>query len=176
MSQLVSPAAVATLAGHDDDPKFDGIASEAVDVVSAMAESYCRTSFAHVENDAVALDGSAGRKLILGNPPITDVISVAIDGTTISADDYLWTKRGLLFRAAGWGGIGAKVTVVYSHGFASVPADVAAVVRTAALRLASNPSQLERTMLEEYETWYAPSGFTIAEQITLNRYRRRTLS
>jgi hypothetical protein len=175
VSQLVSPASVATLAGRDDDAQFDGIASEAVEIISAMVASYCRLSFERVIGDTVVLEGGPSRRLILPNPPVTDVAAVAIDGTTIAADDYRWTRRGLLFRQAGWGAEASAVTATYDHGFTAVPSDIAAVTRTAALRLTSNPDQLARTLVEDFEVWHAyPAGFTIAELMTLNRYRRRS--
>lgn len=60
------------------------------------------------------------------------------------------------------------------QGFAPEPADdLAAVILTATARLVSNPAQLTREELDGYTVTGSFSGFTLPEQMILNRYRRR---
>lgn len=54
---------------------------------------------------------------------------------------------------------------------ATVPAELAAVIITAAARLTTNPQQLARESLGSQTAWYRPAEWTLAERITLDRYR-----
>ena len=67
----------------------------------------------------------------------------------------------------------------YTRGRGFTPAgepgeDVAAVITTAAARLATNPAQVQREALGDYAMAGAFDGFTLAETAVLHRHRRRT--
>lgn len=60
------------------------------------------------------------------------------------------------------------------QGVGARPADLAAVCRLAAARLASNPEQLTRQGVEGYSAMASTrGGFTVGERLALDRYRAR---
>jgi hypothetical protein len=172
---LVQPSAVTPFLEGMITPPDEWMALEAIEVASAMVRSYCRSSITHVAGDVAVLQGSHGRRLVLGERPVTAVTAVALDGTLLDPSDFRWQRSGALWRDAGWGGPSHEVEVEYDHGYAVVPADLAAVTRLAAVRLCSNPEQLAREEVEGYSVLVAtPAGFTVGERLILDRYRRKT--
>lgn len=181
---LVDPSALPTVLGRDE---IEGdLAVLAVDVASAMARSYCRQSITLVEGDVAVLAGTRERRLVLGERPVRAVSAVEVDGRPLSAAEYRWRRSGTLWREVGWGGPEAEVVVTYDHGFAVVPDDLRSVVHTAATRLYLNPAQWQSRSSSEagggeggstqssMVVSAAASGFTLAERMVLDRYRRRT--
>lgn len=76
------------------------------------------------------------------------------------------------------GAVSAMTAAARSHtrgrGFTDdgqVADDLAAVIITAAARLTTNPQQLARESLGSQTAWYRPAEWTLAERITLDRYR-----
>jgi hypothetical protein len=66
---------------------------------------------------------SGGRSNLLGLPgPVRSVASVALEGVVVT--DYEVLPNGL-WRSCGWGSTPAPVTVTYTHGLATAPADIA---------------------------------------------------
>ena len=55
-----------------------------------------------------------------------------------------------------------------------LPIDLAAVILTAAARLATNPAQLEQERAGDYYAVGGFKGWTLVELAVLHRYRRRT--
>lgn len=76
-------------------------------------------------------------KLILARRPVTEIVSVTVDGTTTAAGDYEFdAATGVLLSLSSdspslWYGL--KTTVVYKAGFADVPENL----RLAAMKLAN---------------------------------------
>lgn len=183
---LASGENLATLLGGDEGDGTDGQLSRwAVSIVSAWVRSYTRLSITPVVGAALALTGTRGRRLVIGERPLTAVSSVSLDGTALAPTDYRWNRQGALYRDAGWGGEDRAVLVVCSYGFAQVPADLWAVVQTAATRLVVNPAQWKSLReahasageaggsAERVAVAHGPTGFTASELAVLNRYRRR---
>jgi hypothetical protein len=172
---LVPASAVIALLDAELHAPDLAVAAEAVEVASAMVRSYCRSSITYVIGDVAVIPGTAARRLLLGERPVTAVASVRLDGTLLDPSAYRWQRSGALWRTGGWGGPDHDVEVTYSHGFTTVPADLAAVTRLAAARLATNPEQLSRQEMEGYSVLAAaPVGFTVGELLVLDRYRRKT--
>jgi len=85
--------------------------------------------------DTVVLVGTADRWLRLPGPPVISVAQVAIDAVTLAGQDYRLANDAL-WRWCGWRPVvfgatedmPAQVTVTYTHGLATVPADVVELV------------------------------------------------
>lgn len=175
MDPLVPTSAVMPFLESMITPPDEWLAAEAVDVASALIRSYTRSTITHVADDVAYVQGTHARRLVLGERPVTAVAAVRLDGTLLDAADYRVHRSGSLWRRGGWGGPECEVEVTYSHGYTTVPADLAAVCRLAAARLASNPEQLTREEVEGYSAVAStPVGFTVGELLVLDRYRRRT--
>jgi len=183
---LASGENLATLLGGDADDGTDGQLSRwAVGIVSAWVRSYCRLSITPVVGATLTLTGTRGRRLVVGERPLTAVSAVSIDGTALVPTEYRWNRQGSLFRDAGWGGEDRAVIVVCIFGFDQVPADLWGVVETASTRLIVNPAGW-KSLREAGSTGgeaggshervamsHGPTGFTAGELAVLNRYRRR---
>ncbi|MFC4494070.1 hypothetical protein ACFPA8_07980 [Streptomyces ovatisporus] len=77
--------------------------------------------------DTVVLEGGRDLRLPLPGPPVSTVSAVLVDGVAVSD----WTLRsGALLRDAGWqsGCTPPEVTVTYTHGLPTVPADIVDLV------------------------------------------------
>ncbi|QUI32440.1 hypothetical protein H9W91_17405 [Streptomyces alfalfae] len=103
----------------------------------ALLASYLDTASAAVREAAgapisqttstVDVEGEDGSWLSLPGPPVTAVATVAIEGQPVTD----WRLRsGRLWRAGGWtrGDGPAEVTVTYTHGLPTVPADIVDLV------------------------------------------------
>jgi hypothetical protein len=166
---FASPADVAALASGD--------AQAALDVVTALMRAYTRQTLTLVADDAVILAGTSSRRLFLGERPVTAVDSpILVAGVALADTEWKWNRRGVLWRQDGWGDDVTPVQLTYDHGFATLPADLAAVCRTASLRLGSNPAgRAHYTVVGDFQVgWGQPElAFTLAELAVLDRYRRR---
>ena len=175
MDPLVPTSAVEPFVEYAISPPGAARVAEAVEVASALVRSYVRSNITRVTGDVAVLDGTHGRRLVLGGRPVVAVTSVRLDGATLDPTGYTWSRSGALWRGAGWGGPDHQVQVVYDHGFTVVPRDLAAVTRLVAVRLASNPLMLLREEVEgESSVASTPTGFTVGELLVLDRYRRKT--
>jgi hypothetical protein len=166
---------VADLLGSSNDA-FIARAAEAAAVVTATMRAYCRQTISLVEDDTAFLIGTAARRLLIPERPVRAVAAVGLDGYAVT--DYRWTRAGALWRDAGWGGNDSEIEVTFDHGFDPLPDDLVQACRTATARLCANTDGLVRFEAagEVAETYSGPWGFTIAELIVLNRYRRCTFS
>lgn len=125
---LTTLAAVKTALGittGDDDSRISTWITQA----SKRIATYCNRVFVvETVSEAFRLDWSLD-KLILGRAPVTAITSVTEDGEAVVAADYeLDAGPGFLMRldedkSTVWPA--GKITVVYSAGFATIPADLA---------------------------------------------------
>ncbi|MEU2799051.1 hypothetical protein [Streptomyces sp. NPDC007117] len=151
-----------------------------------------------LSEDTVTLDGptrddsryqghTASRHLILPRWPVTAVASVTLtdddgEGQVLEFGkdrDYTWTRDGILHRrGTEWPTHDRAVQVVYTAGYAPVPAGV----KRLALRLAagawSNPERLTSESLGDHSKAWAADALgmelTPADRKTLGLYRART--
>jgi hypothetical protein len=169
---FATPADVAALASGD--------AQAALDVVTALMRAYTRQTLTAVADDAVILAGTQSRRLLLGERPVTAIDSlILVDGVALADIEWRWNRRGVLWRQEGWGDDVTAVQLTYDHGFATVPADLAAVSRTAAVRLSSNPGgRAHYTVVGDFQVGFGQPelAFTLAELAVLNKYRRSAWS
>lgn len=166
---FASPADVIALASGDEQA--------ALDVVTALMRAYTRQTLTAVADDTVILAGTPARRLLLGERPVTAIDSpILVDSVALADTEWRWNRRGVLWRQEGWGDDVTPVEVTYDHGFATLPADLAAVCRTTALRLSSNPAgRAHYTIVGDFQVGFGQPelAFTIAELAVLDRYRRR---
>lgn len=116
-------------------------AQKAIDDATAVIRNYCGQEISLVEDEEITLDSSGRFKLFLPELPVTEVSAVIEDGETLTEDeDYKLGQWGILHRVSSsgeairWASGIQVITVTYSHGYETVPADVAAVCTRAASR------------------------------------------
>lgn len=119
-----------------------------------------------------------GRVILLPSLHVTAIASITRDGVSLATDDYDWSANGIVTtRQGGWSG--RSVVVTFTHGYASVPAEVTAVVQAIAQRAVQNPGSLVRTQDGPFADTYSQTGFNQslplalhdAEKDVLRRYR-----
>lgn len=170
-----------------------------LDAATAAIQAYCRQSFTQATTTAV-FPGTFTSALVLPERPVTAVTLVKIGDTTLTVDtDYVWDGAHTLYRGTkvdgvlsvngpdylidgwgDWGGPGAQVTVVYSHGFASIPNDVKGVCLALAARSLTSPDGVNSESVGSYSVSYSRTGGAVSllteEKALLNRYRRRVFA
>lgn len=151
----------------------------------ALVRGYTGQTLSLVTDDTVTLPGPASRTLFLPEIPVIGVTSVTYAGVELVAEiDYqVWTTAGLLTRdyhyGYGYGWSPGYVEVTYTHGYATIPDDLRAVVLTSAARGWENPTMMPRESVGTYSPSYAQSGFNLgagvyltdSERAVLDRYR-----
>ncbi|MFE1763106.1 hypothetical protein ACFW81_02620 [Streptomyces angustmyceticus] len=101
--------------------------------------------------------------------PVVSVDAVTLDGASVVYDWDDETER-LYVRGC------VPLSVTFTHGYASVPGDVAAVALTAAQRVLSNPNDLRQETVGAVSVTYAAetigASLSRADRDLLARYRR----
>ncbi len=118
-------------------PAGSAAATQAISEASAAIQNYTHQVIELVEDDEYTFDVDARQtKLFLPELPVTEISEVVEDAEILGVDaDYKLGRNGVLHRVAGFWYAGVQtVTVEYSHGYATIPDDVADVCKRAASR------------------------------------------
>lgn len=133
MSQLCVLQDVKTYLGITDT-NTDTVLTALISSVSAAIETYCNRTFAQTTYTETR-NGGCGQKLYLANGPVVSVSSVSVNGQAVPAAPdavsygFVWDATTVYIRPGGGGpqeftkGF-QNVTVTYSAGYATTPADV----------------------------------------------------
>ena len=106
---------------------------------------------------AAKIRGSGDTTLLLPSLYVTAVSDVVDDEAALTVeDDYIWSAAGVLTRAGYW--TAALVTVTYTHGYATVPPEVTAVVQAVAQRAVDNPKSLTRKTVGPFTDAYSATA------------------
>ncbi|MEV5688643.1 mobile element protein [Streptomyces sp. NPDC052164] len=133
-----------------------------------------------VENDEVVLDGLGRASVLLPVWPTTAVHSVRLDGVLLAEGvGYQWSDSGVLRRLGcdRWPDRLRCLRVIYSHGWATVPEDVAEAVLDKAATMAAVPHGVASKAVGGQSVTYgtqAAVGVTDQWQKCVDRYRIRT--
>lgn len=161
---------------HRDIDDEDTYALAALDQATAVVENYLGQPVELVEDDEVILDGSGTKVLLLPAFPVTEVTSVIVDEETLTeGTDYEWSATGELRRKGTWPAALRSVEVTYSHGYATVPPVIVAVVAALAGRIYGTPLTVRQESMGAYSVTYTGAGgpaLQAAELMMLDAYRR----
>lgn len=175
---LADPVELATLTGRPADDerlllelrnatrRFRGAVGHPVDLVV---------------DDEVTLDGTGRSSVLLPVWPTTAVQSVHLDGVLLAeGSGYAWSDAGVLRRAgcSTWPDRLRCLTVVYSHGWETVPGDVVEAVLDKAATLMAVPRGVASKAVGGQSVSYgvqAAIGVTDQWQRAVDRHRVRTV-
>lgn len=142
-----------------------------LDTASAIVRSEARQRF--TRGTSTVAVAPRGQYVPLPQRPVISIERVWRGGGDLPPEDYRLWRDELHFRQLG----SAPVYVTYTHGYATVPADVRAIVLTLAGRVLTNPSDLRQESVGSVSVTYAAEtiGASLApiERDQLARYRPR---
>jgi len=171
-----------------------------LDMATGAIQAYTNQTLTFEAGDSITLPGNFGHVLTLPERPVTAVTSVTLGDTLLVADtDYVWDGKADLLRGTkvdgvltvngpdwlvndwgDWGGPGAVVTIIYSHGFATIPNDIKGVCLALAARSLSSPDGVNSESVGSYSVSYSRTGGAVSllteEKALLDRYRRKVFA
>lgn len=199
---FATPDDLADFLGRDryTDPTEYRQASMLLDLATAAIQAWTRQTIELVADNEVTLAGTWQRELLLPERPVVSVAQVAVGGVPLAAADWslvggalysgpavepgVVTSSSLPVGATGrghwhWGGPDQTVTVTYTHGYATPPAEVKAVCLAVAARGVMSPAgAVRQESVGSYSVTYAGQGgpsLTDGEMRQLAHLRRRSL-
>lgn len=174
--------AVAYLKAHGE--ACSGDIQALLTAVSAQIQSYLSRNIPS-QSYTVTLDGVGGSRVSLPNTPITAVDSVSVDGLAIqpaaspTCYGFVFSKSQVLLRGAIFSRGVQNITIEYTAGYATVPADIKlaclegilAIMGTDDPRATSLKAGNSAIEFGDLETL---AGLCLTQNVTgiLNQYRR----
>lgn len=160
------------LAGHES------AVITAIAQASAYIQAYTNQVLEEIEEDKATFDGPLReRRLFLPELPVTAVREVIENDRVLTIDDdYKLGAYGILWRISAYWATGIQnITVTYTHGYATIPTDIAAIcarvaarIYQAGLRAAEMGGVLgvQSLTLGDYSATYATGGNEAAAGVT----------
>lgn len=110
-------------------------------IVSASIRTACGWSISEEVSATFVLNGTGRPTLFMPTLRLTAVTSVTELGVTVDPTLYEWTDSGILRRLLYgiWTSAARGVTVIATHGYATVPAEIKGACLEHAARLMSSP-------------------------------------
>jgi len=103
--------------------------NETPTAAQALVTAYCGWHIAPSKTETLTLDGPGTRTLLLPSLHVTEITSVVNEGTELDTDAYDWSDAGIVELRHGWFSRRLRgLTVTLTHGYDTMPADVAAVI------------------------------------------------
>lgn len=170
---LADPADLAVWLGV---PDTDSKLLAALNAASSRFRGAVRHPVSVVDGDTITLDGNGRESLLLPAAPVTAVGSVELDGEPlVDGEGFSWSQDGFLRRLGGcWPDRLRCIEVVYSHGYDTVPEEIAEVVIDQARALfAVLPGIQTRTVGGQSVTFGTQAAIGVTAQWTqvVERYR-----
>lgn len=157
---------------------------------AAVIRREVRQTLDLVVGDTVTIKAHDGITLVLPQRPVVAVTSVTLAGVLLPGTDYefdadtgrlrwIWRKATTVIPAVYrcWPE-GADVVVVYTHGYATIPADIKDLALELSQTVYTNPNQVTSETLRDYSVTYAGSGGGGAQlmgRLSLNESQKRRL-
>lgn len=162
-------ATVADLAAHMqvDPGTLPANAATVLDQVSAIVRKQAKNQF--VRRTTTLMRTPVEGVVRLPLRPVVRVDAVTREGSPV---EFRWDDETERLFVSGC----APVTVTFTHGYAEVPGDVAAVALSAAQRILSNPNDLRQETVGAVSVTYAAetigASLSQVDKDLLGRYRR----
>lgn len=156
-----------------------------LETASAIIRSDAQEDFVLVEEDEISIDGMGTEYLVLPAFPVTEVTSVTEDDVLlVDGTDYRVQADAGLIRRLGifWPRGQANIDIIYSHGYDTVPPDIAGVCLGLTARLLQDQtgraltSAMEQLGAYQYTNTYAhqmnASLLLPTDSLIIAKYRR----
>lgn len=159
----------------DLDTYQAGTAAAILEQATAEVRRYCGWHIAPSLSETFTVDGPGGLFLTLPTLLLTDVASVTEDGVLRDPSTYEWSSNGQLWSATPWTGHFRGVVVEATHGHATPPADLAAVILAVASRAQASPDGVVRRQVGAVSESYSQTGFNVAGGVSLMPHEKDAL-
>lgn len=145
----------------------------------AEVQAYCRWHIAPERSDELVLDGPGTPVILLPSLHVESVEEVLEADQVADSEGYQWSASGIIVRTGGcWTDKLRGVVVRYTHGYASMPPDVATVLDRVAAR-ALELSEASQILSQVGQVRYAVGVDGLrevglladADRLVLDRYR-----
>lgn len=152
--------------------------ADRLEQAEALVRSFCGWHIAPSRTETVSVRGRGSKTLLLPSLHVTAIASVTDDGALLVDDeDYTWSDAGVITHESTFGT--GLVTVAFTHGHTTPPAEVEAIVQAVAQRAVDNPGSLVRTQSGPFSDTYSTTGtnqvaslaLLDSEKEALRRYR-----
>lgn len=132
----------------------------------ALVRAYCGWHVAPSKPGTATLRATPGASVLLLPSLHVTAVTVTVNGVELVAGtDYTWDEHGIL--KSYWWSTAYDVEIEFTHGYDTVPAEVAAIVQAAAVRAVANPGSLVRTQAGPFSETYSQSGINQVIPLTL---------
>jgi hypothetical protein len=184
---LIEPDELATYLGVTiDEDQAELIIANAGGILQRFCD---KVQLEQVVDDEITLRGSYSYELRLPRGPVSEVSEVAVNGVTV--DDWRLVKDRLIRTGIDtgpftrpttphWGGPDVEISVIYTHGLETAPADVRAVCFDLCARARENPTGVRsrQSSIDGYEraVVYAGDGSDISTAMALNAAQKAALA
>lgn len=168
-----------TLAAVEDWGKYTaapqpGNAADLLAAASQAVVTYCGWPIVRQVVVGQVFDTDGSWLLRLPTLLLVSVESVLLDGVEVT--NYSWSADGVLARSwpYAWPYGYRRVAVSYTHGYATVPADIAEIVVARAARAAALIPGLKSETVGGIQEVYADAsntGLGVFDKVALDRYR-----
>lgn len=137
----------------------------------AAVRAYCGWHVAPSRSESFTVDGTGSHVLALPTMHLTAVESITENDADVATTTVQWSAAGYLWRAQPWTTRLRGVAVTATHGYATVPAEVRAVVLDVAELLAHGQGGATRHQVGQVSVAYAEQQLTALHAMVLDRYR-----
>lgn len=194
MAQFATNAELAARLGLTFSAAEQARADALLTSASGLIQEHTGQTILLVSNDSFTRPGSYSDRIGLPQRPVVSVASVTVDGTALTAGSDFYIDGDELVRmgtaspwhglpAPGWGNPWQSIVVVYTHGYATIPARIKAICQEMVVRVWVNPGSVIQESVGDVQTTYAPYVqpprgllLTDAEKDELNDIFRRVLA
>ena len=96
-----------------------------LDIASDTIRTYTRQTLSRTDDESLVLAIGWPYELWLPERPVIDITSITVDGALIAPSAYTWTESGRIAFPSGVSG--TQASIVYSHGWDPMRADIKGV-------------------------------------------------
>lgn len=162
-----APSDLAVRLGLDFTADEDSRAAALLTDASGVIRDETSQTIDLVTDDEYERPGTSDQRIVLPQRPVVSVASVSIDGTEIS-DWYLvgnelvrgtgtlLSPDGLETGSRGFGSETQTLTIVYTHGYATIPQTLKTIALEMAVRVFVNPGSLIQEGIAGTQSTFAP--------------------
>lgn len=130
---------------------------QAISAALAAVQSYCGWHIAPSATATVSVWSSDGCSVFLPTMNLTAVTTVTQDAVVLGSTTYTFESYGVIRRTSGNAfGTSTRVTVAFTHGYATMPKDAADVVLALAQRSISDTRGMVSKTIGPFSENYGP--------------------